>query len=256
MFSDFTWRHHLDGRPLNRMTQLGTFSEQIVVNEFSLVKLDPEASLKAAALLSCGISTGFGSAVDRAKVVPGEVVVVVGAGGVGSGAIQGAHLAGASIVVAVDPVASKRERAQLIGATHTAETTEEAKLLLAGLTRGHFADVVIITTPVMTGELLEPAQSLGSKDARIVVTALAPFEQRAVSLDLFVLSMYNQSLLGTVFGSANPKLQIPRLLALYEKGLLKVDELITAEYPLAQVQQGYDDLHAGKNIRGIVNFDL
>ena len=79
MFSDFTWRHHFEGTPCNRMTQLGTFSEKIVVNEASLIKIDPEASLKAAALISCGISTGFGSAVDRAKVAPGEVVVVIGA---------------------------------------------------------------------------------------------------------------------------------------------------------------------------------
>jgi alcohol dehydrogenase len=256
MFSDFTWRHHLNGTPLNRMTQLGTFSERIVVNEFSLVKIDPEDSLKAAALISCGISTGFGSAVDRAKVAPGEVVVVLGAGGVGSGAIQGAKLAGASAVVVVDPDESKIERAKLIGATHGATNPLDAKLILAELTRGRFADVVILTPSLMRGELLEGAQSLGSKDARIVVTALAPYEQRAVQLDLFTLSMYNQTLMGTVFGSASPRVQIPRLLKLYAQGMLKIDELVTKEYRLDDVQQGYDDLHAGKNIRGMVNFSL
>ena len=256
MFSDFTWRHHLGETPLNRMTQLGTFSERIVVNEFSLVKIDPDASLKAAALISCGISTGFGSAVDRAKVAPGEVVAVVGAGGVGSGAIQGARLAGASAIVVVDPNESKIERAKLIGATHGATNALEAKFLLAELTGGRFADVVVVTPTRMTGDVLLGAQSLGSKDARIVATSIAPIEQRSIELDLFTLSMFNQSLLGTVFGSVSPRVQIPRLLKLYAQGHLLIDELITEEYPLDQVQQGYDDLEAGKNVRGIVNFAL
>ena len=112
MIADGTWRYHLGDQPLNRMTQLGTFAEQMVFHESSLVKIDPGASMKAAALISCGISTGFGSAVDRAKVRPGETVVVVGCGGVGSGAIQGARLAGARDIMAVDPVPFKTEKAQ------------------------------------------------------------------------------------------------------------------------------------------------
>jgi len=254
MFSDGTWRHHLGETPLNRMTQLGTFAEKIVVNEASLVKIDPEASLKAAALISCGISTGFGSAVDRAKVAVGEVVVVIGAGGVGSGAIQGAKLAGASAVVAVDLDASKVERAQQIGATHGATNMLDATFLVAELSQGRMADVVILTPGVLTGDLVAPACALGSKDARIVATAIAPIEQRDVQLDLFTLSMYNQTLMGTVFGSMSPKEQVPRLLKLYAQGKLIIDELITTEYSLDQVQQGYDDLAAGKNVRGIIAF--
>ncbi len=254
MFSDFTWRHHFEGTPCNRMTQLGTFSEKITVNEASLIKLDPEASMKAAALLSCGISTGFGSAVDRARVAPGEVVLVIGAGGVGSGAIQGARLAGASAVVVLDTDPTKVERAKAIGATHGSSDWLETAFLIAELTQGRQADVVILTTSVLTGELLAPACQMGSKDARIVATAIAPAAQRDVQLDLFTLSMFNQTLMGTVFGSASPKVQIPRLLKLYEQGSLLIDELITTEYSLDQVQQGYDDLAAGKNVRGIVDF--
>jgi alcohol dehydrogenase len=256
MFSDFTWRHHLDGVPLNRMTQLGTFSEQIVVNEASLVKLAPDDALHAAALISCGISTGFGSAVDRGKVAPGEVVVVVGAGGVGSGAIQGARLAGASAIIVVDPLDSKIERARAIGATHGVGDLADARLLVAEVTQGRMADVVVLTPTTLTGELIAPACALGSKDARIVATAIAPVDQRDVSLDLFTLSMFNQSLLGTVFGSVSPRIQIPRLLKLYAEGRLEIDELITQRYALDQVQDGYDDLKAGKNVRGIVDFTL
>lgn len=250
-----TWRYHLGGQKLNRMTQLGTFAETMVCHQASLVKIDPGASMRAAALISCGISTGFGSAVDRAKVRPGETVVVVGCGGVGSGALQGARIAGARSIVAVDPLPFKVENAKSLGATHGAASLQEAALLLPELTEGRMADVVILTPSVLTGDLLAPACALGSKDARIVCTAIAPFSQTDVQLSLFNLAMFNQSVLGTVFGSASPRVQIPNLLRLYDQGLLQIDELITREYTLDQVQAGYDDLAAGINIRGVVRFD-
>ena len=256
MMSDLTWRHHLGEANVNRMTQLGTFSEYMVVNEASLVKIDPEASLKAAALISCGISTGYGSAVDRAKVRPGETVVVVGCGGVGSGALQGARLAGARQIIAVDPLPFKLEKAMKVGATHTAASMLEANLLLPELTEGRMADVVVLTPGVLTGDLIAPAMALASKDGRVVATAIAPFNQNQVDLNLFNFAMFNQALLGTVFGSVSPRVQIPNLLRLYEAGMLEIDDLITQEYTLDQVQDGYDDLAAGSNIRGIVAFDV
>ncbi|MGP8005771.1 MAG: NDMA-dependent alcohol dehydrogenase [Acidimicrobiales bacterium] len=255
MMSDGQWRHHLDGQKLNRMTQLGTFSESVLANEASLVKIDPGVSLKAAALISCGLSTGYGSAVDRAKVKPGETVVVVGCGGVGSGALQGARIAGARYIVAVDPLPFKVEKAKEIGATHGAASILEANLLLPELTEGRMADVVILTPGVLTGDLIGPAMQLASKDGRVVATAIAPFNQDEVSLNLFNLAMFNQSLLGTVFGSCSPRVQIPNLLRLYQAGLLEVDKLVTQEYTLDQVQNGYDDLAAGTNVRGVVRFD-
>ncbi len=256
MMSDGQWRHHLGDQRLNRMTQLGTFSEQLLAHEASLVKIDPGASLKAAALISCGISTGFGSAVDRAKVKPGETVVVVGCGGVGSGAIQGARLAGARQIVAVDPLPFKVERAKEIGATHGAASILDAAFLLPELTEGRMADVVILTPGVLTGDLVGPAVQLSSKDGRVVATAIAPFNQEQVSLNLFNFAMFNQALLGTVFGSCSPRVQIPNLLRLYQAGLLEIDKLITNEYTLDEVQNGYDDLAAGTNIRGVVKFDV
>ncbi len=256
MMSDGTWRYHLDGKNVNRMTQLGTFAESVVANEASLVKIDPGMSLKAAALISCGISTGFGSAVDRAKVRPGETVVVVGCGGVGSGAVQGARLAGARHIVAVDPLPFKVERAKEIGATHGAASILEANLLLPELTEGRMADVVVLTPGVLTGDLVAPAMALASKDGRVVATAIAPFNQEQVSLNLFNHAMFNQALLGTVFGSCSPRVQIPNLLRLYEAGMLEIDRLITQEYTLDQVQNGYDDLAAGTNVRGVVAFPI
>src|SRR5665213_3899076 len=227
MFSDGQWRHHLDGQNLNRMTQLGTFQDSVLANEASLVKIDPGVSLKAAALISCGISTGFGSAVDRAKVKPGETVVVVGCGGVGSGAIQGARIAGARTIIAVDPVPFKLEKAKEIGATHTAASLLDAQFMLPELTMGRNADVVILTPGVLKGDLIASACGVGSKDARIVVTAIARFDQMDVQLNLFNFAMYNQALLGTVFGSQSPRVQVPNLLNLAEAGKLMIDEIVT-----------------------------
>jgi S-(hydroxymethyl)glutathione dehydrogenase/alcohol dehydrogenase len=256
MISDGTWRHHLNGENLNRMAQLGTFSEYIVVNEASLVKIDPWYDLRAAALISCGISTGFGSAVNRGGVKPGDVVAVIGCGGVGSGAIQGAVHAGARAVIAIDLEQSKVDRALKIGATHGATSALEAAFSFMGeLTHGKNCDVVILTPGVLTGELIEEARSITAKGGTIVATAIAPYGQNDVKLNLFGLSMFNQELKGTVFGSESPRVQIPRLLRMHSEGKLIIDELITREYSLDEVQQGYQDMYAGKNVRGVVRFD-
>jgi S-(hydroxymethyl)glutathione dehydrogenase/alcohol dehydrogenase len=255
MISDGTYRYHLGGENLNRMAQLGTFSDEMVCHENSVVRIEPWANMKAAALISCGISTGFGSAVDRAKVKPGETVVVVGCGGVGSGAVQGARIAGARTIIAVDPVPFKLEKATEVGATHTAPSILDAQLMLPELTTGRNADVVILTPGVLHGEMIAAACALGSKDARVVVTSISPFYAMDVQLNLFNFAMYNQSLLGTVFGSQSPRVQVPNLLSLFESGQLKIDEIITQEYTLDQVQQGYDDQAAGTIIRGVVKFD-
>jgi S-(hydroxymethyl)glutathione dehydrogenase/alcohol dehydrogenase len=255
MISDGTYRYHLGGEDLNRMAQLGTFADEMVVHENSLVKINPWDNMKAAALISCGIATGFGSAVDRGKVKPGETVVVIGVGGVGSGAIQGARIAGARHIIAVDPVPFKLEKAKEVGATHTAPSILDAQMMLPELTMGRNADVVILTPGVLKGELIAQACGLGSKDARIVVTAIAPFDQMDVQLNLFNFAIFNQALLGTVFGSQSPRVQVPNLLNLFEAGELKIDEIITQEYSLDQVQQGYEDQAAGTIVRGVVKFD-
>jgi S-(hydroxymethyl)glutathione dehydrogenase/alcohol dehydrogenase len=255
MISDGTWRHHLGDENLNRMCQLGTFSEYIVVHEASLIRIDPWYDLRAAALISCGIATGFGSAVNRGGTKPGDTVAVIGCGGVGSGAIQGAVHAGARAVVAIDTNQSKVDRALKIGATHGCATTLDAAFtILPELTMGKNCDVVVITVGVLTSELIEQARSITAKGGVIVATSIAPYSQQTVELNVFGLSMYNQELRGTVFGSESPRVQVPRLLRMHHEGKLHIDDLITQEYTIDGVQQGYDDLESGKNLRGVVRF--
>jgi S-(hydroxymethyl)glutathione dehydrogenase/alcohol dehydrogenase len=253
--SDGTARYRFEGRELNVMSKLGTFAEYGVVHEASLVKVDSDLPLSAVALVSCGVTTGWGSAVYAAEVQPGDTVVVVGIGGVGINAVQGARLAGAKRIIAVDPVEFKREQAKLFGATHTAPDLEAATALVAEITWGQMADKAILTVGVASGDLIAPTMDLLSKNGWAVVTAIAPIQQMDVKLNLHLMTLFQKQLRGSIFGSANPRADIPKLLGLYQEGLLKLDELVTRTYKLEDVNQGYQDLRDGKNIRGLILYD-
>jgi S-(hydroxymethyl)glutathione dehydrogenase/alcohol dehydrogenase len=253
--SDGTVRYHFNGQGLNVMSKLGTFAEHGVVHEASLVKVDQDLPLSAVALVSCGVTTGWGSAVYRAEVKPGDTVVVVGVGGVGMNAVQGAHMVGAQNLIAVDPVVFKQKAALDFGATHAVGSMEEALPLVTDLTRGQMADSVILVPGVMYGDLMAAALKLTGKGGTCVVTAVAPQTQTESSINLFELAMWQKEVRGVIFGAANPRFDIPRLLALYKSGQLKLDELITRTYPLDQINQGYQDMLDGLNIRGVVTFE-
>ena len=250
--SDGTMRYHLKGEDLNVMAKVGTFAEHGVVHEASLVKVDKDLPLNVVALVSCGVTTGWGSAVYRAEVKPGDTVVVVGIGGVGINAVQGARMVGAKNIIAVDPVEFKQKAALDFGATHTASSIDEAIPLVRDLTRGEMANAVILMPSVMHGYLMEGALTLTGKNGTCVVTGMAPQSQTECSINLFELAMWQKQVRGVVFGAANPRFDIPNLLALYKAGQLKLDELITRSYPLDQINQGYQDMLDGVNIRGVL----
>ena len=253
--TDFTARHHAKGQDLGIMCCIGTFGEYTVCSEASCIKIEPDIPLDKAALVGCGVTTGWGSAVYAAGVQQGETVVVIGCGGVGMNAVQGAALSGAAHVIAVDPVEFKREQAQVFGATHTAASMEEALPLVTDLTWGVMADKVIATMGVGDGLLVESAMTLCAKGGRVVWTNIAGINETEVTLNLFNMSLQEKQLIGSIFGSANPRRDIPRLLKLYQEGKLKLDELITRTYPLSDINKGYQDMRDGKNIRGMVMYD-
>jgi NDMA-dependent alcohol dehydrogenase len=234
------------------MCCIGTFGEYTVASEASCIKIENDIPLDKAALVGCGVTTGWGSAVYAAGVSTGETVIVVGCGGVGMNAVQGASMAGARHVVAVDPVEFKREQAQLFGATHTASSIEEATALVMDLTWGQMADKTIITVGVGDPKLVQPALNATRKGGRVVHTAVAPMNVQEVSMDLFMLTLMEKQFVGSIFGSANPRRDIPRLLRLYQEGKLKLDELVTKTYPIEAINEGYQDMRDGKNIRGML----
>ena len=249
---DGTYRFHYQGKDVGAMCVLGTFSQYAVISEYSAVKVDDDYPFEVGALVGCGVPTGWGSAVYAAGVKPGETVVVYGCGGVGANAVQGARYAGAKNVVAVDPLDFKLETAQTLGATHIATNHDEAKEMVVQLTRGQLADHAIITADLATAELLRQAVDIIGKTGGVVVTSVADYDEPSLHMSSGPLTGWQKRIQGALFGASNPLYDIPRILGLYRSGDLKIEELITRRYRLDQVNDGYADLLAGKNIRGVI----
>jgi S-(hydroxymethyl)glutathione dehydrogenase/alcohol dehydrogenase len=169
-------------------------------------------------------------------------------------AVQGAALAGAKRVVAIDPEPFKREQAAIFGATHTFASMAEAQQPLTEITWGRLADRLVLTVGRVTGDLLAEAMALVTKNGTAVVTGMGNVMDIDVKLSLFDLTMMQKTLRGCIFGGGNPRFDIPKLLGLYREGKLKLDELVTTEYKLEELNQGYADMYAGKNIRGVVRY--
>ena len=250
--SDGTNRVTAKGKGVQTMCLLGTFSPYITVHQASVVKIEPDIPLAVAALVGCGVTTGWGSATKVADVRPGENVVVMGAGGVGMNAVQGAAAAGAKRVMVIDPVEAKREWAMEFGATHTYASAAEAMVGVNELTWGRMAEKVIITVGDIQGENIQEALSLTGKGGRTVVTGMGHASNMDVKLSLFELTLLQKDLQGAIFGGSNPRAEIPALLSLYQEGQLKLDGLVTKTYALEDINQGYQDMRDGKNIRGMV----
>ena len=250
--ADGTSRHHAKGQDISTMCLLGTFAHHTVVNEASCIKIEKDIPLEKACLLGCGVVTGWGSSVYAAEVSPGDTVVVVGVGGIGANAVQGAKLAGAKHVIAIDPIEFKREKAMQFGATHTAASMAEALPLVQQISWGTMANKVIMTMGVGSGAVIGEALALTAKRGRVVVTNIHPAMEYSASMSLLDLTLMEKQVVGSLFGSGNPRADIPKLISLYREGQLDLDSLISKTYPLEGVNDGYDDMRAGKNIRGVL----
>ena|ERR1700722_16821881 len=253
---DGTFRFHRDGADIGSICALGTFSERTVVSESSCVRIDDDLPFEVAALVSCGVTTGWGSAIYAAGVKAGDAVVIIGIGGVGINAVQGARYAGAQHIVAIDLVPFKLNMALKLGATFATSDPEEAARHIQEVTRGQLADHAIITVGVANLDTFKLAVSLIGKNSDVVVTSVGNSTSVSLALDPGPsLSTWQKRIQGSLFGNANPLRDIPLLLSLYRSGDLKIDELITARYQLDEINQAYTDMWDGKNMRGLVTFD-
>jgi len=253
MFPDGTFRFHDEaGEDLGGFCTLGTFSQYAVVSEWACLGLPDDISFEVGSLVGCGVPTGWGSAVYAAGVRAGDTVVIYGAGGVGSNAVQGARYAGAKNVVVVDPVEFKRNMAKVFGATHTFADAEQAHDFVVDTTYGQLADHAICTPGVLTEEIVLAAAAVIGKGGKVTITAVGKATEKAVHVHAGRLISYQRQLRGALFGDCNPLYDVPRLLALYRSGDLKLDELITRRYRLDDVNQAYQDMLDGKNIRGVI----
>ena len=246
---DTTFRFHQNGEDLGGMCVVGSFSQYSVLSEWSCVKVEDDIPFEVAALVSCGVTTGWCSATIAAGVRPGDTVVVFGTGGVGINAVQGARFAGAKYVIAVDPVEFKLENARKLGATHAFQDPKEAKDALVEMSWGQLADHTILTVGDMNAEVLRHAVDMTGKAGSIVMTGVGTY---TMDLPGSILIGYHRRLQGSLFGGANPLYDIPKILGLYKTGDIKINELITRRYGLGQINDGYRDLMAGKNMRGVI----
>ena len=249
---DGTYRYHEGSTDFGQMCLLGTFSQYAVISEASAVRIEDDLPLDVVVLVGCGVPTGYGTAVNAGDVRPGDTTIIYGVGGVGINAVQGASHAGARYVIAVDPVEFKRTTALSLGATHAVASAEEAHELAQQLTWGVGADQALITVGVVTEEVVAAAFAAVRKRGTVVLTGLAGPDKRTIQLPGFELTLSEKRIQGALFGSGNPFDTIPRLLELFRAGQLKLDELITNRYRLDEVNQGYQDLLDGKNVRGVM----
>ena len=227
-------------------------AEHSLIDVASAVKVAKDLPLEKACLVGCGVGTGWGSAVNSAKVFPGQTVIIMGIGGIGINAVQGASHAGASYVIAVDPVAFKREKAQEFGATHAFATMEEATAFAQSVTNGQGADSAIVTVGVTKGEHVAQAFAAIRKAGTVVVTGLGNLLEVGIPISIGELTLFQKRIQGSLFGESSPSRDILWMLDLYRSGKLKLDELVTRTYTLDTVNEGYADMHAGKNLRGVL----
>jgi Zn-dependent alcohol dehydrogenase len=240
------------GHELQQGMATAAFAERVVVDRSQLVRIDPDLSLAAASLLACGVITGVGAVTNTASVPAGASVVVIGAGGVGLNAVQGARIVGARPIIAVDIVPGKRETARAFGATATLDpTTGELAAGVRGLTGGRGADYVFVT--VGSKAAIEQGIGLLRRGGTLVIVGM-PASGVTVDLDPASLAADGQRVLGSKMGSSRISSDIPRLVELYRDGQLKLDELVSGRYPLASINEAITDLRRGTALRNVIVF--
>ena len=249
---DGTHRYRKGNKTIGQGFFLGTFSEYAVVPEDSITVIDKEFPLVNLGILGCAIPTGAGAALNTAKVEPGSICVVIGCGGVGTSAIQGCKIAGASMIIAVDRMNSKLALMEKFGATHTMNSKEENVLeRVMALTHGIGADYSIEC--VSSDETQNLAVAVIRKGGTAVFAGL--HGSNHINTMPVWLSMFSKTIKGCLYGSCNMAIDIPKFLQYYKKGQLLVDEMITKTYRLEEINEAFDDLEKGRNIRGLIKFD-
>ncbi len=239
------------GEPVYHGLRVGSFAEYCIVDKSQVVKLPADMPLDKASLLACGVITGYGAVVNKAKVRPSESIAVIGVGGVGLNSIQGASICGAYPVIAVDMLDNKLEAAKKFGATHTVNASKVDPVeTVKEMTDGYGADYVIITVGV-TPAIAQAVAMLGRQGTAVIVGLATEM------LSVFPMDMIdNEKVITASFmGTTNYSQDIPKLVALYKAGILKLDELITDYYPLDKINDAIDAVTKGAALRNIITFE-
>jgi S-(hydroxymethyl)glutathione dehydrogenase/alcohol dehydrogenase len=238
------------GELMNQFLNLSSFAEQMLVHENAMVKIDPDVPLDRAALVGCGVMTGVGAVFNAAKVEPGATVAVIGCGGVGLSAVNGAALAGAERIIAIDTVASKLEVARELGATDTlnasnADPVKAVRDMTGGGVHYSFEALGTKTTA-------EQAFGMLRAGGTATIIGMVPF---GVKIELHGYDfLRDRKLQGTSMGGNRFRVDMPRLLSLWRQGRLKLDHLISGKLKLEQINDGFAALKSGAPVRQLINF--
>jgi alcohol dehydrogenase/S-(hydroxymethyl)glutathione dehydrogenase/alcohol dehydrogenase len=249
------FRFSYKGEGVGAMAATGTFSEYAVMDHRSLVKVDKSLPLEWVSLVSCGVATGWGAAVNAGGVKAGDRVAIYGCGGVGANAVSAAVQANADIVAVIDPQESKRAFAQRLGADHVYATAAEAQADMWARTWGNGVDVSIVTVGNIDNEVINQAYDLTSKGGTVVLVSIAdnPLDN-TLQMSSTLLTIFGKKIVGTLYGDCHPRIHVPRLLEMASHGKLDLASLVSKTYALDEINQGFADMHAGANIRGLIAY--
>lgn len=232
---------------------LGTaaFGTETVVGAHACIRLPADIPLEEAALLGCAVLTGVGAVLNSANVQPGQSVVVLGLGGVGLAALQGARIAGASVIIAVDPAPAKADLALRLGATHFVSPSSTLSKEIRALTGGRGADHAIEC--VGRGETIRTAWSVTRRGGRATVVGIGAAND-PVSFNALEVAYFARTLAGCMYGSTDPAVDVPRLLTHYRAGALDLGSLVTERVGLSEVDEAFDRMRSGTGARTIILF--
>jgi len=242
-----------DGTPVTQGLNTAAFAERCVVDQSQVIKIPDTIRMDSASLLSCGVITGVGAATNSAKIRPGETVVVIGAGGVGLNAIQGAAICGASAIIAIDLSQDKLDAALEFGATHgILASSEKPHRQVKKLLGGRGADYVMVTVGV--APVYQSAPQFLAPGGTLVMVGMPPSGDK-VTYEPVVVAALGQTMKGSFMGDTKLSRDIPYLIALYQQGRLKLDELVTRRYALEDINEAIADTLAGNARRNVIVFD-
>jgi len=244
--------HKKDGTPVLQALRTGAFAEEVVVEQSQVVRIPDTLSLTSASLIACGVITGFGAVTNTAKIPSGSSVVVIGTGGVGLNSVQGAVVAGAHRVIAMDISDEKLEAARTFGATHVVNSAKENALVaVRDLTDGRGADYVFIT--VGNAKVIENSIELLCRGGTAVIVGMTAVGDKS-AIETVNLAGDSQRILGSKMGATRLRVDVPKLVDLYEQGRLKLDELITKCYRLEDINEAVAAVNRGEALRNVIVF--
>jgi Zn-dependent alcohol dehydrogenase len=250
-----TGKTQLAGQPIGRSFHLGTMAEATVVKEAAVIKISEAMAFSSAAIIGCGVMTGYGSAVNTAKVTPGATCAVIGCGGVGLNVIQGCRIAGATKIIAIDLSEERLKQAEIFGATHFIKATKDdldfinMRQEVRDLSDGRGADYAFECTAVPA---LGAAPLALIRNSGVAIQASGIEQKVNFDCELFE---WDKIYINPLYGQCQPKRDFPRLQTLYSQGKLLLDELLTRTYTLDELSMAFDDLLAGRNAKGVILFE-